>query len=182
MAVVGMTNETNRLANGYQVAIDDRFRPPAPVEGPHGESPVAASVPPRLAPHPRRQNHPRADGAPGKRACPHGCVHSTLESRGQAQLSGHRPAYTHTVRCPFRCTKEPFRWVNCSNQQRTWRKHEGDRSRKRLTKQSDPQRFLFDLIPRIAVRARHRRRRPLIRKSRFGAQCRRGVGLPENLA
>ena len=26
MAVVGMANETNRLANGYQVAIDDRFR------------------------------------------------------------------------------------------------------------------------------------------------------------
>src|SRR5947209_2573067 len=33
MAVVGMANETNRLANGYQVAIDDRFRPSAPVEG-----------------------------------------------------------------------------------------------------------------------------------------------------
>jgi hypothetical protein len=27
MAVVGMANETNRLASGYQVAIDERFRP-----------------------------------------------------------------------------------------------------------------------------------------------------------
>jgi AhpD family alkylhydroperoxidase len=26
MAVVGMANESNRLASGYQVAIDDRFR------------------------------------------------------------------------------------------------------------------------------------------------------------
>jgi AhpD family alkylhydroperoxidase len=26
MAVVGMANETNRLASGYQVEIDDRFR------------------------------------------------------------------------------------------------------------------------------------------------------------
>lgn len=29
MAVVGMANETNRLASGYQVAIDDRFVTPA---------------------------------------------------------------------------------------------------------------------------------------------------------
>ena len=28
MAVVGMANETNRLASGYQVEIDDRFRTP----------------------------------------------------------------------------------------------------------------------------------------------------------
>ena len=28
MAVVGMANETNRLANGYQVDVDDRFRQP----------------------------------------------------------------------------------------------------------------------------------------------------------
>ena len=27
MAVVGMANETNRLASGYQVEIDERFRP-----------------------------------------------------------------------------------------------------------------------------------------------------------
>jgi alkylhydroperoxidase family enzyme len=26
MAVVGMANETNRLANGYQVEIDDAFK------------------------------------------------------------------------------------------------------------------------------------------------------------
>jgi len=30
MAVVGMANETNRLAAGYQVEIDDRFKPPLP--------------------------------------------------------------------------------------------------------------------------------------------------------
>ena len=28
MAVVGMANETNRLASGYQVEIDDRFKSP----------------------------------------------------------------------------------------------------------------------------------------------------------
>ena len=28
MAVVGMANETNRLANGYQVEIDEMFRTP----------------------------------------------------------------------------------------------------------------------------------------------------------
>jgi AhpD family alkylhydroperoxidase len=28
MAIVGMANETNRLATGYQVEIDERFRPP----------------------------------------------------------------------------------------------------------------------------------------------------------
>jgi len=28
LAVVGMANETNRLASGYQVEIDDRFRTP----------------------------------------------------------------------------------------------------------------------------------------------------------
>lgn len=28
MAVVGMANETNRLADGYQIEIDDQFRPP----------------------------------------------------------------------------------------------------------------------------------------------------------
>ena len=28
MAVVGMANETNRLATGYQVEIDERFKPP----------------------------------------------------------------------------------------------------------------------------------------------------------
>ena len=28
MAVVGMANETNRLSGGYQVEIDERFKPP----------------------------------------------------------------------------------------------------------------------------------------------------------
>jgi hypothetical protein len=28
MSVVGMANETNRLASGYQVEIDERFRTP----------------------------------------------------------------------------------------------------------------------------------------------------------
>jgi AhpD family alkylhydroperoxidase len=32
MAVVGMANETNRLANGYQVEIDPMFRTPAPAD------------------------------------------------------------------------------------------------------------------------------------------------------
>jgi hypothetical protein len=27
MAVVGMADETNRLSSGYQVEIDERFRP-----------------------------------------------------------------------------------------------------------------------------------------------------------
>ena len=30
LAVVGMANETNRLANGYQVEIDEVFRTPSP--------------------------------------------------------------------------------------------------------------------------------------------------------
>jgi AhpD family alkylhydroperoxidase len=30
MAVVGMANETNRLADGYQVEIDEKFRVPPP--------------------------------------------------------------------------------------------------------------------------------------------------------
>jgi AhpD family alkylhydroperoxidase len=58
MAVVGMANETNRLANGYQVAIDDRFRTPAPEVGNHGEPPVAAGAP-GASPHQRQQPHAR---------------------------------------------------------------------------------------------------------------------------
>jgi AhpD family alkylhydroperoxidase len=41
MAVVGMANTTNRLANGYQVDIDGRFRTPGPVVENHGEPPMA---------------------------------------------------------------------------------------------------------------------------------------------
>jgi AhpD family alkylhydroperoxidase len=44
MAVVGMANTTNRLANGYQVPIDDRFKPPAPEVGNDGEPSVAAGA------------------------------------------------------------------------------------------------------------------------------------------
>ena len=33
MAIVGMANETNRLASGYQVEIDERFKTPAPAAG-----------------------------------------------------------------------------------------------------------------------------------------------------
>jgi AhpD family alkylhydroperoxidase len=44
MAVIGMANTTNRLANGYQVDLDDRFRTPAPVVGHHGEPLVAAGA------------------------------------------------------------------------------------------------------------------------------------------
>jgi AhpD family alkylhydroperoxidase len=33
MAVVGMANETNRLASGYQVEIDERLKPRAPSAG-----------------------------------------------------------------------------------------------------------------------------------------------------
>jgi AhpD family alkylhydroperoxidase len=33
MAVVGMANETNRLASGYQVEIDERFKSPVPAAG-----------------------------------------------------------------------------------------------------------------------------------------------------
>ena len=28
MSVVGMANESNRLANGYQIEVDDQFKPP----------------------------------------------------------------------------------------------------------------------------------------------------------
>src|SRR5579863_10091960 len=34
MAVVGMANETNRLVSGYQVEIDERFRPRGPQNAP----------------------------------------------------------------------------------------------------------------------------------------------------
>lgn len=27
LAVVGMANQTNRLANGYQIPVDEQFRP-----------------------------------------------------------------------------------------------------------------------------------------------------------
>ena len=61
MAVVGMANTTNRLANGYQVDIDDRFRTPAPEVGNHGEPPVAAGA--SGARRHQRQQHARSPGA-----------------------------------------------------------------------------------------------------------------------
>jgi AhpD family alkylhydroperoxidase len=61
MAVVGMANTTNRLANGYQVAIDDRFRTPEPVVGNYGEPAVAAGA--SGARRSQRQQPARSPGA-----------------------------------------------------------------------------------------------------------------------
>jgi AhpD family alkylhydroperoxidase len=61
MAVVGMANTTNRLAHGYQVPIDDRFRPPAPKGGNDSEPSVATRA---SRTHRRQQQRPaRAAGA-----------------------------------------------------------------------------------------------------------------------
>jgi len=88
MAVVGMANETNRLANGYQVAIDDRFRPSAPVEGPHGESPVAAGA--SGARRHQRQQPARSPGAAaGGRKATQPRVPASLK---RATASGAAPA------------------------------------------------------------------------------------------
>src|SRR5919109_3443870 len=64
MAVVGMANATNRLANGYQVEIDDRFRTPAPVVGNHGEPASDAGAPGA----PRHQRQRRQALSPGTAA------------------------------------------------------------------------------------------------------------------
>ena len=50
MAVVSLANATNRLANGYQVEIDDRFRAPAPAAGHNGEPPSEAAAPGAVPP------------------------------------------------------------------------------------------------------------------------------------
>lgn len=63
MAVVGMANTTNRLANGYQVDIDDRFRTPAPMVGDNGEPPLEAGAPGDT----RHQRHALSRGAAGGR-------------------------------------------------------------------------------------------------------------------
>jgi AhpD family alkylhydroperoxidase len=70
MAVVGMANTTNRLANGYQVDIDDRFRTPAPVVGNHGEPSSDAGAP--GAPRRQRQRRALSPGAAagGRAAAP----------------------------------------------------------------------------------------------------------------
>jgi AhpD family alkylhydroperoxidase len=64
MAVVGMANTTNRLANGYQLEIDDRFRTPASAVENHGAPPLAASAPGAPRPQrPRQQRHALSRGA-----------------------------------------------------------------------------------------------------------------------
>jgi AhpD family alkylhydroperoxidase len=88
MAVVGMANETNRLANGYQVAIDDRFRPPASMEGNHGEPPVAAGA--SGARRHQRQQPARSPGAAaGGRKATQPRVPASLK---RATASGTAPA------------------------------------------------------------------------------------------
>ena len=97
MAVVGMANTTNRLANGYQVAIDDRFRPPASVAGTHGEPPVAAGAsginrhqrqqpaqPPGAAAGGRKSVQTRA-AASGKRAAASGATRPAAEQATRRQ-------------------------------------------------------------------------------------------------
>jgi AhpD family alkylhydroperoxidase len=64
LAVVGMANATNRLANGYQVDIDDRFRTTAPAAGSHREPLAAAGV--TAAPRPQRQRRQPHTRAPGR--------------------------------------------------------------------------------------------------------------------
>ena len=55
LAVVGMANETNRLANGYQVEIDEAFRTPVAARARRLER-CALDVPPGIE---------RADGGQG---------------------------------------------------------------------------------------------------------------------
>jgi AhpD family alkylhydroperoxidase len=87
MAVVGMANETNHLANGYQVAIDDRFRPPAPLEGHHGEPPVAAG-----ASGARRHQRQQPARSPGAAAGWRGATQArTAASVKHATASGATP-------------------------------------------------------------------------------------------
>ena len=51
MAVVGMANETNRLANGYRVPVDAAF-----------EHPVIAAVSARHRLHPKHRHSRRGSG------------------------------------------------------------------------------------------------------------------------
>jgi AhpD family alkylhydroperoxidase len=88
LAVVGMANETNRLANGYPVEIDDRFRTPAPVVENHGEPPVAAGAP-GASRHQRQSSHARSAGATaGERA---GAQPRASASVKRAAASGAAP-------------------------------------------------------------------------------------------
>lgn len=62
IAVVGMANETNRLANGYQVAIDEPFKPATLPAGQPTPSPVAPRTPAASRPQPRPTPLPKAAG------------------------------------------------------------------------------------------------------------------------
>jgi len=88
MAVVGMANTTNRLANGYQVDLDDRFRPPAFVEGNPGEPPVAA-VTSGARRHQRQQPARSPGAAAGGRKATQPRVPASLK---RATASGAAPA------------------------------------------------------------------------------------------
>jgi AhpD family alkylhydroperoxidase len=61
LAVIGLANATNRLANGYQVEIDEQFRTPAPMVGDGGEPPGGAGA--SGARRPKRQPPARSPGA-----------------------------------------------------------------------------------------------------------------------
>jgi AhpD family alkylhydroperoxidase len=95
MAVVGMANTTNRLANGYQVAIDDRFRTPAPVVGNHSEPPVAAGA--SGARRSQRQQPARSPGAAagGREAAPSRAAASVK----RATASGAAPPEAGQATC-----------------------------------------------------------------------------------
>jgi AhpD family alkylhydroperoxidase len=84
MAIVGMANTTNRLANGYQLEIDDQFRTPASVVGHHGEPPLAAgtSGAPRSQ-RPRQQRHALSPGAAASSASPTAAGQPTRRRRGR---------------------------------------------------------------------------------------------------
>ena len=63
LAVVSLANATNRLANGYQVDIDDRFRTPAPAVGDNSEPLLEADALGAT----RHQRHALSRGASGGR-------------------------------------------------------------------------------------------------------------------
>jgi AhpD family alkylhydroperoxidase len=95
MAVVGMANTTNRLANGYQVAIDDRFKLPASGGGTHGEAPLAASAS-------GTRRHQRQPSARSRRATAGGCksVQTDTSASGKraAAPGATRPAADEATR------------------------------------------------------------------------------------
>src|SRR5262250_2780613 len=62
MAVIGLANTTNRLANGYQVAIDDRFRTTAPMVGGNGEASFEEDAPGVLCQQQQQRRHAQSPG------------------------------------------------------------------------------------------------------------------------